>query len=317
MKIIDKTPFYSEKGELSFTDKAKAYMKYGKAWLDEMEAQKSVLPVFEKNLDRKFTLLRNVTLPGLETPIPFILVGPTGIYVMYVTPVIGMYRAKGDQWGTISGNAFKTEKTNLLTRTERLARAVTVFLERQGHVDLTGIEAILLCADPGVHVDSLRPIVRIVMRDALERFIISITQARVSLSPEMVYDLVNRITNPPTPKEEIPAPESIETPPAPEVQAPFEPQVPPKQAAVFTEQPGAPAFIPLESELPPASPEPAAAFTPGVREQEFTPVEMEAPKPRKSRGITKKQWLFLILMIVIWCILVGVFIFFVVQDTLL
>jgi hypothetical protein len=317
MKIIDQTPFYNEKGELSFSDRTRAFMKYGKAWLNEMEAQKSVLPVFEKNLDRKYTLLRNVILPGLETPIPFILVGPTGIYVMYVTPIIGMFRAKGDQWGTISGSAFKTEKTNLLTRTERMSRAVSVFLQRQGYVDLTGIEAVLLCADAAVHVDSLRPIVRIVMRDALERFIISITQARVSLSPEMVFDLVNRITTPPTPKEEIPAPESIETPPAQENQAPFEKHVPIKQQAVVPDAQNAPAFIPLESELPPAAPSKAMEFVTAGVEQESAPPEIETSRPRKARGISKKQWLFLILMAIIWCALVGVFIYFVVQDMFL
>lgn len=303
MKIIDQTPFYNEKGEISLKDRAKAFMQYGRSWAAEMEAQKSVLPALEKVLDKKFTLLRNVTPPGLDTPIPFILVGPTGVYVFYVTPLIGMFRAKGDQWGTISGNAFKPDKTNILARTERMARAVQVHLQRQGYSDLNAVEAILLCANPGIHVDSLRPIVRIVMRDALDRFAISLMQARVTLSPEMVYDVVNRIMNPPAEKEEIPAPESKEIAPTG------------KEDEVLGDDFNAPAFTPLEAAT---APEPWSGSSPpafpGDEAGQPVPPEVEKPPRRKQTGISRKQWVFLVLMMVVWCILVGIFIFLVVKD---
>jgi hypothetical protein len=200
MKVVDQTPFFNnETGEISLVDRGKAIMKFGLSWIAETEAQRSVMPVLENVLDKNFTLLRNVTLPGLETSIPFILIGPPGVYVLYVTNLNGMLRAKGEQWGTISGNSFKPEKPNLLTRTERMSRAVQVFLQRQKYGDMVGVEAILLCANPGIHVDSLRPIVRVVMRDALERFASSIMQARVLLTPEAVHDIVNRLLAPPKP----------------------------------------------------------------------------------------------------------------------
>jgi len=200
MKIIDQTPFFNnETGTIGLVDRGKAMMKYGSAWLAEVEAQKKVLPALDSLLDKSYVLLRNITPPGLEASIPFILVGPTGIYVIYVTHLTGMYRAKGDQWGTISGSSFKPLKPNLLTRTERMARAIQVFLQRNKYADLTMVEAVLLCADPGAHVDSLRPIVRVVMRDALERFAVSISQAHVSLSPEAVHDIANRLATPAKP----------------------------------------------------------------------------------------------------------------------
>ncbi len=200
MKIIDQTPFYdNETGQISMVNKAKAMMKFGSVWLGEAEAQKSVIPALDNVLDKNYTLLRNITLPGLDASIPFILIGPPGVYVIYVAHLTGMYRAKNDQWGTVSGNNFKPEKPNLLARTERMARAIQVFLQRQKYADLVTVEPILLCADLGAHVDSLRPIVRVVMRDALERFAVSITQAHVVLSPEAVHDLSNRILKPPKP----------------------------------------------------------------------------------------------------------------------
>jgi len=304
MKIIDQTPFFNEKGEISLMDRAKAFMDFGRSWLAEMEAQRSILPVLEKNLDNKFTLLRNVKPPGLDAPIPFILVGPTGIYVIYVTPVLGMFRAKGDQWGTISGNTFKPDKTNLLTRTERMARAVQIHMQRQGYSQLTSVESVLLFANPGVHVDSLRPIVRVIMRDAVERFAVSIAQARVVFSADEVYDIVNRIVNPPATKDETPAPESPEPQSEPE-ESPagftFESHAPPfqetePQAAsdAWMSAPGS--MLPLEPEVGPS-----------------LPVE-ETPPARRQMKVSRKQWLFLILMMLFWCVLVGVFLYFILTD---
>ncbi len=198
MKIIDQTPFFNnETGEISTIDRIKAIMKFGQGWIAEVEAQKAVITVLDSVLDKNYTLLRNVTPPGMEASIPFILIGPPGVYVIYVAHLNGTYRAKGDQWGTITGNTFKPIKPNLLTRTDRMARAVQIYLQRHGYADLTSVDSVLLCADPGIHVDSLRPIVRVVMRDALDRFAVSVTQAHPLLSPEMVHNIANRILNPP------------------------------------------------------------------------------------------------------------------------
>src|SRR5512135_843944 len=113
MKLIDQTPFYSETGEISLVDRGKAMLQFGPAWFKEMEAQKAIVAVFDKVLDKNFTLLRNATPPGLEARIPFILVGPTGVYVMYVTPMKGMFRARGDEWGSVTNGNYKPEKPNL------------------------------------------------------------------------------------------------------------------------------------------------------------------------------------------------------------
>lgn len=204
MKIIDKTPFFNERGEISLTNRARAVMKFGRSWLSEMEAQKSVMPVFEKNLDRKFTLLRNVSLPVLDAPIPFILIGPPGVFVIYITDLVGMFRAKGDLWATVSGNALKPEKVNLLTRTEQLAQVVHIHLQRQGFKDIASVEAILLCANPAIHVDSVRPIIRVVMRDALERFTISLSEAIPLLTLDKVHRITDLITINTPEKEEQP-----------------------------------------------------------------------------------------------------------------
>lgn len=308
MKIIDQTPFFNEKGEISTADRLKAFVQYGKNWLAEMDAQRAVLPVLDKILDRKFTLLRNIKPPELDAPIPFILIGPPGIFVIYITPILGMFRAKGDQWGTIRGNTFVSEKVNLLTRTERMARAVQVYIQRQGFLELVMVEPILLCSNPGVHVDSLRPIVRIVMRDALERFAVSLSQARLVLSPETIFKVVTLLTEPPTPREEVPAvPDEVQA--EPPGQPVLEEQVPGNTPAFLPESTTDAPWTPMASEaLPFEAPD---SISPAIPSPE--PVPQAAP-PRRKGGISRTQWMFLGLMALIWIILVMVFIFLVVKD---
>ena len=79
MKIVDQTPFYKENGEISLIDRGKAIMQFGPGWFKQIEAQKSVIAVFKKNLDKNYTLLCNIIPPGLDARIPLILVGLTGV----------------------------------------------------------------------------------------------------------------------------------------------------------------------------------------------------------------------------------------------
>lgn len=313
MKIIDQTPFYNENGELSFVDRTKAMLQFGAGWIKEMEAQKSVLAVFEKNLDKKYTLLRNVNPPGLDTRIPFILVGPTGVYVMCVASIVGMFSARGDQWGSVASGTSVPQKPNLLTRTERMARAIQIFLQRQGYSDLTSVEAALLCSNPATNVDSVRPIIRVVMRDALERFAVAILQARVVLNPESCFDIVNRILTPPAP------------PPSKLVEAASA-----SAAATAAEQAGeknVPAFaVGGVGSNPPSMAEPAEpAWVTGLGETLPEPAPgLPADNPpgsvavtRRRPALTRKQWIFLIVMVAVWVIILLVFGFLIARDFLM
>ncbi len=226
MKLIDHTPFFKD-GQISATDRLKAIWKYGVSWVKEVEAQQVVIEALEKGLARGYTLLRNVTLPGLDIEIPLILIGPTGIYVLYVTPLRGTYRARGEEWGPIEGESFRPARVNLLRRVARLGRAVQVYLQKQGLTDLPPVEAVLLCADHGLIIESVRPIVRVVQRDALERFAISISQARVVLGADRIQHIINRILNPLPPQAQRPQRQAPSAGPSPSPAQEAEPYVPP------------------------------------------------------------------------------------------
>jgi hypothetical protein len=193
MKIIDQTPYISENGEVTFINQIKASLKFGFSWLPEIRSQQIVIDYLNRNLTKGYTLLRNIVLPGSDVTIPLILVGPAGL--LLTTHLKGTFQAKGDNWGLIEDGKTKQTHTNLLVRTSRMGRAIQRYLAKQGEEN-TNVDGILIATDPGMHIESVRPIVRVVMMDAIEHFIVSINHSSLTLSPGKVQTLVNLLTEP-------------------------------------------------------------------------------------------------------------------------
>ncbi|MCD6400721.1 MAG: hypothetical protein J7L73_02215, partial [Anaerolineales bacterium] len=197
MNIIDFSPYKSEDGKISLSDRIKNSLKFGFSWYAEMKAQQLVVKRLAKVLDNKFTLIQNAILPDLDIPIPIILVGPPGVTVIYTNTIKGIYQAKGEVWSVLNSRShnFKPKKPNLLTRTKLMARAVSMylthldFLKKQGQVD-----GVIIFSNPGADVDTLRPIIRIVLSDAIEYFASSLIQSPQKLSIEEIHKVVEYIT---------------------------------------------------------------------------------------------------------------------------
>jgi len=199
MKIIDKTPLVAEDGSISTLNRLKGTLQYGFSWYPDLLAQEKAIKILNKHLGNKFTLIRNLTLGKSKITVPLILIGPPGIYVIFVTHLVGTYRAKGDAWGTVSGGSFKEASINLLKRTASFSKAVEVYLERKDFTAPNGVSPILLSVNPGLHIASVRPIVRIVLSDAVERFAASLGQEPPVMNAETVHRVVENLLTPLTP----------------------------------------------------------------------------------------------------------------------
>jgi len=117
-----------------------------------------------------------VTLPNTDIDLPLVLMGPPGIFLVNVLHERGVYRARDDEWGTVVGEKFVPAAINHVARTEKLGRVLQIYLERTGFRN-TVVNPVLMAANPGLHVETVRPVVRIVMSDALERFAMSMNQS--------------------------------------------------------------------------------------------------------------------------------------------
>lgn len=224
MKIIDKTPLQNEKGEIGLIERIQGTLKYGFSWYPELEAQKLVIAQLDRVLEKGFILIRNFTLPGVEIIEPIILIGPPGVHILHVTPLTGFYEAKGDQWNTVNNGRGTPAPINLMSRVARLARALQVYLERQGLSVPGPVEPVLMASSPAMHIDSMRPAVRVVMSDAVKQFAGSLLQARPVLQTEFIHELADRIINPRpkgAPQPTSQAPSSVAQPAPSRAQAIF------------------------------------------------------------------------------------------------
>jgi hypothetical protein len=206
MKITDNTPFRNESGQIDLFGRVQGTLKFGLSWFAQIKAQDTVIAVLEKILNPHFILLRNITLPDTDIDLPIVLVGPPGIYLVNVTPERGVYQARDDEWGSVSGEKFVPAATNVIQRTVKLARVLQLYLDRAGYKGSLVVEPILMAADPGMHIESVRAAARVVMSDALEIFAISMNQARPIYNTIRINDIAHTILNGPhAPQPSTPA----------------------------------------------------------------------------------------------------------------
>jgi len=196
MKIIDKTPFVNESGELSIQQRVQGMLKFGFNWPTELVAQKAIVTFFDRQLEKGYTLIRNITLGASGITVPMILLGPAGIYVIHVTYLRGRYEARGNTWNEESGTSFQPASVNLIQQTARMATAVKAWIERQGVKLPVPIEPVLIAANPGLHVESVKPTVRVLMIDGIKSFVTGLSTAGRVLSAEAVHEFTERIINP-------------------------------------------------------------------------------------------------------------------------
>jgi hypothetical protein len=196
MKIIDKTPLVNEKGELAPAQRFQGMLKYGFNWPNELRDQKAIVTFFDRQLEKGYTLIRNMTLGASGITVPMILLGPAGIFVINLTHLRGRYEARGNAWSEESGTGFKPASPNLIQETARMATALKAWIERQGVKLPVPIEPVLIGANPGLHVESVKPSVRVLMIDGIKSFVTNLATVGRVLSAEAVHEFTERIINP-------------------------------------------------------------------------------------------------------------------------
>lgn len=206
MKIIDKTPLLNENGELGVLQRIQGILKFGFSWPNELEAQKAIITFFDRQLEKGYTLIRNIPLGASGIVVPIILLGPAGIYVIHVTYLRGRYEARGNTWNQESGDAYKPASVNLIQHTARMARAVKVFIERQGVKVPIDVEPVLIAGNPGLHIEAVRPAIKVMMIDGIKSFVSGLATGQPVLKIEAVHEFTERIVNPRSPKKESTAP---------------------------------------------------------------------------------------------------------------
>ena len=203
MKIIDQSPFRAEDGSSSLENRLRGIWKHGLSWDRDRKAEDSFIAHLQKGLDNKYTMVRSATLPDLEVPIPLVLAGPPGIYVIVATALKGIYKAKEEVWAVMDANSrrFKPARPNLVKRALLMAKAIENYLSEEFQ-DLPEVSPVLFLAQPGIHVDAENPAVRLVRVDAADRYVLGLAQSPFALDPTEVKRISDALTRPLPEKEQ-------------------------------------------------------------------------------------------------------------------
>jgi hypothetical protein len=292
MKIIDKTPLLNEKGELGPLQRVQGMFKYGFNWPNELEAQKAIITFFDRQLEKGYTLIRNVPLGASGIVVPIILLGPTGIHVIYVTYLRGRYEARANSWNEESGNGYKPASVNLIEVTTRMAKAVKAFIERQGVKLPIEIEPVLIGANPGLHIESVRPAIKVIMIDGVKSFVSGLATSRPILKAEAVHEFTERIVNPRSPKKDAPATQQLASQAVPTQPPPQEGEIS-RARAIFSASEENKPFDPADFDFAMVDEEAALkALTPTASVVETSPaqpVSVPAPPRRRFFGMSPFQ----------------------------
>ncbi len=307
MKIIDKTPLLNEKGELGFIQRFQGMMEYGWNWPSELQAQQAIITYFDRQLEKGYTLIRNLTLGKSGITVPIILLGPSGIHVIHVAYLKGRYEARGEEWNVAAGDSYKPADENLIHKTLRMAKAVRAFIERQGVQVPVEIEPVLIGGDPGLHIELVKPAVRVLMIDGVKSFVANLLVAQPVLRTENVYEFTERLINPAPPRPApVAAAASAQPQPAPVQLDP----VAARAQAIFKASENVKPFDPADFDFALMDEGIPLEVAPAVT-QPSVPATVEpapAPKPRRRRflGMSIWQWLVLgVLALALLCIAAG------------
>jgi hypothetical protein len=307
MKIIDKTPLLNEKGDLGIVQRFQGMLQFGFNWPNELQAQKAIITFFDRQLEKGYTLIRNYTLGQSGIMVPIILLGPAGIYVIHITYLRGRYEARGEAWNEESGEGYKPAQVNLVQRTMRMAKALKAFIERQGLKVPVNIEPVLIAGDPGLHIESVRPAIRVMMIDGIKSFVANLATAAPVLSAEQVFEFTERILNPRQPKRESEA-----RPPAPGDALEQEPshQEVSRARTIFNASEEAKPFDPADFDFAMDDNEPSIEVMPSrpsLRESSpAQPLPRLTPRARRMFGMTRVQLAIIAALgLALLCILAG------------
>ena len=296
MKIIDKTPLLDEKGALGFTQRVQGMLQFGFNWPNELQAQNAIVTFFGRQLEKGYTLIRNMTLGASGIMVPIILLGPSGIYVIEVSSLKGRYEAKGDSWNIESGNQYKPAPVNLIQRTTRMARALQQYIERQGVKLAVPIEAVLIAGDPGLHIESVRPAIKVMMIDGIKPFVNGLVTGTPILRADLALDYTDRILNP---RVKI-APIVPDPEPEPEPRAAWEqnlyeePTQPPQVSrarAIFDASAESKPLSPNDLDFALAEDDESAQAIPSINRESSPAKPIQQPKPKQQLilGMTPVQ----------------------------
>jgi hypothetical protein len=226
----------------------------------DANAEDAILIRFLKGLDNRFVMLHNLQLEKIGPPFPPILVGPTGLVVLNISSEKGFFKVKEDSWWKMdkTTHRFNPGRPNLIKQSQDYAKKLATILDVHGksHPEIVPV---LIFANPGVHIETTNPALRIVLMDGVDSLITTFLNSDEVLQPNEINFLSD----------------SLEVMANPDIAIPI------GEGEDFF---GQDLFVP-EKKAPPKMP------------SINIPTKMSLPAVEEKLPFTKKQWIILIVLL--------------------
>ena len=173
MKQIDHASLASDVGEENILKKLQTglqdALKIGSKDV-HLQAQDVLANQLGRMLDNRFILLRNIILTPGSVPIPMILIGSTGLWVINARGEDGLFKAEGENWLEMNrkDQQLQPASRNLIRQTLDFTQAVNDFIGAIGD-PYPVAQPVLFFGHPGAHIDADQQAVRIVRMDGVDR----------------------------------------------------------------------------------------------------------------------------------------------------
>ena len=262
MKVIDLANPANQKGLGQLRANLGGVLDRGIGWLNDQQGQEAAIPLLNKALSDANILLRNAILSHDGKTVSLILVTRASLYVFYPYHKKGIVKIKGKLWGELDEEVrqYRASTENPMKTAVGMARLVLNYFD--GHAqNHPRIEPIVLCTNPGTHVDiDEAPPVRVFMRDGITRLAKQIVAEDELVTTEEVIRLAEFIS------EQMPLPEPASAPVEDQDEGISFAQAMPQR---YDDAPAS--FLEVESQPP--SDAPASWRTPVTWRERFSPTQ--------------------------------------------
>jgi len=203
MRLIEPTQKPQKQDQLEkVLDQFKKWLPIGKSAVGPDDA---ILDRFIRGLDNRYIMLRNLQLEKSGQVFPPILVGPAGLAVLNISNEQGFFRVRENSWWKMnkSSHRYDPAKPDLVKQSQEYAQKLGSLLDVHGksHPEVTPF---LILANPGVHIETSSPAIRIVLVDGIDNLISTLLNSEDVIPPNAINTLADSLAVMADPEKAIP-----------------------------------------------------------------------------------------------------------------
>lgn len=203
MRLIEPTQKPQKQDQLqTVLEQFKKWLPIGKSAVGSDEA---ILDRFLRGLDNRYIMLRNLQLEKSGQVFPPIMVGPAGLAVLNISNEQGFFRVRENSWWKMnkSSHRYDPAKPDLVKQSQEYAQKLGSILDAHGksHPEVTPL---LILANPGVHIETSNPAIRIVLVDGIDNLISSLLNSEDIIPPNTINTLADSLAVMADPEKAIP-----------------------------------------------------------------------------------------------------------------